>query len=349
MTVEESLAAFAPVLAPGPRPRVVAARVRVDRVRMPVHGSGEAADRRRRRARCSTSASMRSVRRHDRCRRAERGRGAGEPRRGRASASAGRPSISTTRGTALANVTASLAAGSGRSTAPRAGPAAAPTLRRRRQPRDGGPRVLPRRIGMDARRRPGRRARGGPVHRGHPGQAAQPRSARRAAGTSTGGRTAARSRAPARRTTGGTLRVNCYPRHHGRRGARAQPELRAAQRLQHPACVPARLRREGRGHRVRPPRRSAPSARRSARPSVIRLQHQIRRPRPRVKLTRREIFARDRHTCQYCGRPDPRPDARPRACRATVAAATPGRTSSPRASRATTARAAARPTRRACA
>ena len=38
-------------------------------------------------------------------------------------------------------------------------------------------------------------------------------------------------------------------------------------------------------------------------PSVIRLQHQIRRPRPRVKLTRREIFVRDRHTCQYCGRP----------------------------------------------
>ena len=37
-------------------------------------------------------------------------------------------------------------------------------------------------------------------------------------------------------------------------------------------------------------------------PSVIRLQHQVRRPRPRVKLTRREIFSRDRHTCQYCGR-----------------------------------------------
>jgi 5-methylcytosine-specific restriction endonuclease McrA len=36
-------------------------------------------------------------------------------------------------------------------------------------------------------------------------------------------------------------------------------------------------------------------------PSVIRLQHQIRRPRPRVKLTRREVFNRDRHTCQYCG------------------------------------------------
>ena len=37
-------------------------------------------------------------------------------------------------------------------------------------------------------------------------------------------------------------------------------------------------------------------------PAVIRLQHQIRRPRPRVKLTRREVFARDGYTCQYCGR-----------------------------------------------
>ncbi len=37
-------------------------------------------------------------------------------------------------------------------------------------------------------------------------------------------------------------------------------------------------------------------------PSVIRLQHHVRRPRPRVKLTRREVFARDGSTCQYCGR-----------------------------------------------
>lgn len=37
-------------------------------------------------------------------------------------------------------------------------------------------------------------------------------------------------------------------------------------------------------------------------PSVIRLQYQIRRPHPRVKLTRREIFIRDNFTCQYCGR-----------------------------------------------
>ena len=32
-------------------------------------------------------------------------------------------------------------------------------------------------------------------------------------------------------------------------------------------------------------------------PSVIRLFHMIRRPRPKVRLTRREIFARDNWTC----------------------------------------------------
>lgn len=37
-------------------------------------------------------------------------------------------------------------------------------------------------------------------------------------------------------------------------------------------------------------------------PSVIRLICLIRRPRPRVKLTRREVFIRDNFTCQYCGR-----------------------------------------------
>jgi 5-methylcytosine-specific restriction endonuclease McrA len=36
-------------------------------------------------------------------------------------------------------------------------------------------------------------------------------------------------------------------------------------------------------------------------PSVIRLQYHIRRPRPRVRLSRREVFVRDRHQCQYCG------------------------------------------------
>lgn len=38
-------------------------------------------------------------------------------------------------------------------------------------------------------------------------------------------------------------------------------------------------------------------------PSVIRLINLIRRPRPRVRLTRKEIFARDGWTCVYCGRP----------------------------------------------
>jgi len=37
-------------------------------------------------------------------------------------------------------------------------------------------------------------------------------------------------------------------------------------------------------------------------PSVIRLVYMIRRPRPRVKLTRREISIRDNYTCQYCQR-----------------------------------------------
>jgi 5-methylcytosine-specific restriction endonuclease McrA len=35
-------------------------------------------------------------------------------------------------------------------------------------------------------------------------------------------------------------------------------------------------------------------------PSVIRLNRMIKRPRPVVKLTRKEIFRRDHYTCQYC-------------------------------------------------
>ena len=37
-------------------------------------------------------------------------------------------------------------------------------------------------------------------------------------------------------------------------------------------------------------------------PSVIRLVYLIRRPRPQGRLTRRDVFLRDRFTCQYCGK-----------------------------------------------
>ena len=37
-------------------------------------------------------------------------------------------------------------------------------------------------------------------------------------------------------------------------------------------------------------------------PSVIRLGYMIKRPRPRVPLSKREILRRDDFTCQYCGR-----------------------------------------------
>ncbi|MDP9365893.1 MAG: HNH endonuclease [Chloroflexota bacterium] len=47
---------------------------------------------------------------------------------------------------------------------------------------------------------------------------------------------------------------------------------------------------------VKTPTRAFPS------PSVIRMVYLIHRPRPRVKLTRREVFIRDGWTCQYCGR-----------------------------------------------
>jgi 5-methylcytosine-specific restriction endonuclease McrA len=38
------------------------------------------------------------------------------------------------------------------------------------------------------------------------------------------------------------------------------------------------------------------------RPSVIRLVYVVRRPRPRVRLCKREILRRDGYRCQYCGR-----------------------------------------------
>jgi 5-methylcytosine-specific restriction endonuclease McrA len=37
-------------------------------------------------------------------------------------------------------------------------------------------------------------------------------------------------------------------------------------------------------------------------PSVIRLHNLIKRPQLKPKLTRTEVFYRDRYTCQYCGK-----------------------------------------------
>lgn len=36
-------------------------------------------------------------------------------------------------------------------------------------------------------------------------------------------------------------------------------------------------------------------------PSIIRLGRMIKRPRPRVRLTKREVLRRDNYLCQYCG------------------------------------------------
>jgi 5-methylcytosine-specific restriction endonuclease McrA len=60
----------------------------------------------------------------------------------------------------------------------------------------------------------------------------------------------------------------------------------------------ARLVANGRGY-VHTVRLSYP------RPSVIQLQKMIRRPHPRVRLSKREVFRRDEFTCQYCGRQTP--------------------------------------------
>lgn len=37
-------------------------------------------------------------------------------------------------------------------------------------------------------------------------------------------------------------------------------------------------------------------------PSVIKLSYMIKRPRPRISLSKREILRRDDYTCQYCGK-----------------------------------------------
>ena len=41
------------------------------------------------------------------------------------------------------------------------------------------------------------------------------------------------------------------------------------------------------------------------RPSIIRLDRMVHRPRPVVRLTKREVLRRDAYTCQYCGQYSP--------------------------------------------
>ncbi len=60
----------------------------------------------------------------------------------------------------------------------------------------------------------------------------------------------------------------------------------------------ANLVMNGRGE-IRTVSRSFPS------PSIIQLQRMIKRPRPSVRLTKREILRRDDYTCQYCGQHSP--------------------------------------------
>lgn len=60
----------------------------------------------------------------------------------------------------------------------------------------------------------------------------------------------------------------------------------------------AHIMADGRGE-IHGPESSLP------RPSVIRLGHMIQRPRPRVRLNRRELFRRDHFACQYCGAQTP--------------------------------------------
>lgn len=37
-------------------------------------------------------------------------------------------------------------------------------------------------------------------------------------------------------------------------------------------------------------------------PSVIKLGYMVKRPRPRIALSKKEVFRRDNYTCQYCGK-----------------------------------------------
>ena len=176
MTVDESLAAFAPVLARAARARLVAPRLRLDRVRLPVHRRGRARAGGRGRAPAARPRRRRGLlRRHDRGRRAGAGRGADRrwPIDGRDPARAdrlplprharhgprqrrGRPRRRRPLLRRLDRRDRRLPVRAGRG----------------RQPRDGGPRLPPRRVGLRARRvargRPRRRRGSSPTPSARP-------------------------------------------------------------------------------------------------------------------------------------------------------------------------------------
>ena len=203
MTVDESLAAFAPVLARAARARLVAPGLRLDGVRLSVHRARRSGGRRRRSARRLLDLGADEICFGDTI-------GVGVPDQvatlTEAAVAAGIPleriayHFHDTRGTALANVAAGLAAGIRCfDSADRRDGRLPIRPGRGRQPRDRGPRVLPRRVGLGARR---------PISTASwrpPGSSPAPwagrsrrRSARPAAGTPATGR-AADPGAPRRR------------------------------------------------------------------------------------------------------------------------------------------------------
>lgn len=82
-------------------------------------------------------------------------------------------------------------------------------------------------------------------------------------------------------------------------------------------------------------------------PTVIRLRQFVRVPYRPLPLTRRNLFQRDGHRCQYCGTAR-EPCRSTMCCRAAAAVVTPGTTSRRLACPAMCARAVALPARRAC-
>lgn len=57
----------------------------------------------------------------------------------------------------------------------------------------------------------------------------------------------------------------------------------------------ATLIKNGRGH-IKTVSQTFPA------PSIIRLGNMIKRPRPKIKLSKQEILRRDKFSCQYCGK-----------------------------------------------